>query len=89
MRCSIHGSIQVSLVAGFYRFPGEDAGTSVLAQFKPESWVAYLRYLSVWQFGDDLLNPEWSRALISGLVHVGYGLVFLGLAQLATRRRDL
>lgn len=79
----------VSLVAGFYRFPGEDAGTSVLAQFKPESWVAYLRYLSVWQFGDDLLNPEWSRALISGLVHVGYGLVFLGLAQLATRRRDL
>ena len=54
-----------------------------------ESWVAYLRYGSVWHFGDDLLHPQTLRWLTSGLVHLGFGLVFLGLAQLALSKRDL
>ncbi len=79
----------VALVAGFYRFPGEELSGSALAMLKSESPLAYLRYLSVWHFGDDLLHPKWARAVPAALAHVGYGLIFLGLAQLAVRRRDL
>src|SRR5258707_878339 len=37
----------------------------------------------------DLLHPHWGRFLTAALVHVGFGLTFLGLAQLALRKRDL
>ncbi len=79
----------IALVGGAFRFPGEEAALNSLAMLKSESWIAYLRYASVWHFGDDLLHPSWSRALPAALVHVGYGLGFLGLAQLALKKRDL
>ncbi len=79
----------IALVAGFFRFPGEEVLNTPLAMLKGESWLAYLRYASVWHYGDDLLHPSWARALPAALAHAGYGLVFLGLAQLAVRRRDL
>lgn len=79
----------VALIGGAVRFPGEQAAQGTLAMLKAESAMAYVRYASVWQYGDDLLHPHWGRFLTAALVHVGFGLVFLGLAQVALRRRDL
>ncbi|MGV3625644.1 MAG: ABC transporter permease subunit [Archangium sp.] len=79
----------IALWGEFYRFPGEEAAMNTLAQFKDESWRAYIRYASVWHYGDDLLHPSWARALPAALAHLGYGLVFLGIAQLALKKRDL
>ena len=79
----------IALIGGAVRFPGEEAAQGTLAMLKSESLWAYLRYASVWQYGDDLLHPHWGRFLTAALVHVGYGLVFLGLAQLALKKRDL
>lgn len=79
----------VALIGGAVRFPGEEAAQGTLAMLKAESAWAYLRYASVWQYGDDLLHPHWGRFLTASLVHVGFGLVFLGLAQLALSKRDL
>jgi ABC-type transport system involved in multi-copper enzyme maturation permease subunit len=74
-----------------FRFPGE-VDTSAMGQlgFGPsESWRAYLRYVSVWHYRHDLLHPYWHRFVTAGLIHVGFALVFVGLGQLALRRRDL
>lgn len=79
----------VALIGGAFRFPGEEAAANTLAVLKTESLWAYLRYASVWHFGDDLLHPHWSRFLSAALVHLGFGLAFLGLAQLALKKRDL
>jgi|APLak6261679142_1056127.scaffolds.fasta_scaffold00202_16 ABC-type transport system involved in multi-copper enzyme maturation permease subunit len=79
----------VALIGEGFRFPGEEAAPNTLAMLKSESVIAYARYASVWHFGDDLLHPAWTRWMTSGLVHVGFGLVFLGLAQLALKKRDL
>lgn len=79
----------IALIGEWFRFPGEAVANNSLAVLKSESWVAYTRYASVWHFGDDLLHPHWSRWLTSSLVHVGFGLVFMGLALIALRRRDL
>ena len=79
----------IAFIGGWFRFPGEEALPGTLAMIKPESLWAYLRYGSVWQYAGDLLHPHWGRFLTAALVHVGFGLVFLGLAQLALRRRDL
>ncbi len=79
----------VALIGEAFRFPGEEAAPNTLAMLKSESVAAYLRYGSVWHFGDDLLHPHWARWMTSGLVHVGFGLVFLGLALLALKKRDL
>jgi ABC-2 type transport system permease protein len=79
----------IALIGGAFRFPGEEAAANTLAMLKSESAFAYLRYASVWHFGDDLLHPHWSRFLTAALVHVGFALAFLGLAQLALKERDL
>lgn len=79
----------LALAGEFFRFPGEEVAANSLAMFKSESPMAYLRYVSVWHFGDDLLHPSWARALPAALVHLGYGLLFLGTAQLALKERDL
>jgi ABC-type transport system involved in multi-copper enzyme maturation permease subunit len=79
----------VALLGGAVRFPGEVAEQGTLAMLKTESAMAYARYASVWFYGDDLLHPHWGRFLTAALVHVGFGLVFLGLAQLALKKRDL
>lgn len=79
----------IALIGEAFRFPGEEAASNSLAMLKSESMAAYLRYASVWHFGDDLLHPHWARWLTSSLVHVGFGLVFMGLALLSLRRRDL
>lgn len=79
----------IAFIGELVRFPGEVAATSSLASLKQESALAYLRYASVWHFGEDLLHPHWSRFLTAALIHVGFGLVFLGLAHLALKRKDL
>lgn len=72
-----------------FRLPGEVAAPDSLTLFKAESPLGYLRYLSVWHYGSDLLHPQPLRFFTAALMHVGFGLVFLGLAQLWLRRRDL
>lgn len=79
----------IALIGEAFRFPGEEAASNSLAMLKSESLLAYVRYASVWHFGDDLLHPHWSRWMTSSLVHVGFGLLFMGLALIALRRRDL
>lgn len=80
----------VALIGEWYRLPGEVAAESTLTSLiKDESVMAYSRYFSVWHFGQDLLHPDWVRFLTAALMHVGYALVFLGLAQLALKKRDL
>ncbi|MDP2272121.1 MAG: ABC transporter permease subunit [Archangium sp.] len=79
----------VALIGSAWRLPGELAMQGSLSMIKAESAWGYIRYASVWQYGDDLLHPHWGRFLTAALVHVGFGLVFLGLAQLALRKRDL
>lgn len=79
----------VALIGEWFRFPGEAAAEGSLAFFKTESAFAYLRYLSVWHYGDDLLHPSLGRFFAAALVHVGFALIFLGLAHLALKRRDL
>ena len=79
----------VALIGEAFRFPGEEAAANSLAMLKSESALAYLRYASVWHFGENLLHPQASRWLTSSLVHVGFGLFFMGLALLALRKRDL
>lgn len=79
----------IAVIGELARFPGEAVANNSLAALKPESALAYLRYASVWHFGEDLLHPHWSRFLTAALIHVGFGLVFLGLAHLALKRKDL
>jgi ABC-2 type transport system permease protein len=79
----------IALIGEAFRFPGEAVADGSLAMFKTESAAAYLRYLSVWHFGQDLLHPHWARFLTATAMHLGFGLVFLGLAQLALKKRDL
>lgn len=79
----------IALIGEAFRFPGEAVAEGSLAFLKTESWAAALRYLSVWHFGQDLLHPHWLRFLTAAAMHLGFGLVFLGLAQLALKERDL
>ncbi|MFT3709330.1 MAG: ABC transporter permease subunit [Archangium sp.] len=79
----------VALIGEAFRFPGEAAAPGSLAMLTSESWLAYVRYASVWHFGGDLLHPHWARWMTAGLVHVGFGLVFMGIALIALKRRDL
>jgi ABC-type transport system involved in multi-copper enzyme maturation permease subunit len=78
----------LALAGEYFRFPGE-AMSGQLDQLRPDSWAAYLRYTSVWHFGQDLLHPEWARFGAAAIMHLGFAAVFLGLAQLALKRRDL
>lgn len=71
------------------RLPGELVDNSATALARPESVLGYARYLSVWHFGQDLLHPDWVRFLTAVVAHLGFALVFLGLAQLVMKRRDL
>lgn len=78
----------LALVGEYFRFPGE-AVVGQLDLIRADSWAAYLRYASVWHFGQDLLHPGWARFASAALVHLGFAALFLGLAQLALKRRDL
>ena len=79
----------VSLISTFYRIPGADVEFGSLESLKSESYAAYLKYASVWTYNQDLLHPSATRFLSATMVHLGYGLVFLGLAHLVLRRRDI
>lgn len=74
-----------------FAFPGAApaADGNMLALLKAESWAAYLQYLSVWHFGQDLLHPDAIRFAVAAVVHLGFAAAFLGLSQLAIKRRDL
>lgn len=79
----------MAFIGNLFRLPGEEATFGSLSSIKSESWLGTMRYGSVWNFGQDLLHPQAARFLCAGLVHVGFALLFLGLAHLALRRRDL
>lgn len=79
----------VAFLGEVWRLPGEVAAQNSLAMFKSESALGYLRYASVWHFGQDLLHPHWQRFLGAGVMHLGFALVFLGLARIAIEKRDL
>ncbi|MGQ0506864.1 MAG: ABC transporter permease subunit [Myxococcaceae bacterium] len=51
--------------------------------------VAYLRYLSPWFYVDHLLHPAVGEWLISAGAHLGFAGLFLGLAYVVLRSRDL
>jgi len=72
-----------------FRLPGQQAAMGTLEQLKSESGFAYLRFASVWHYGEDLLHPHLPRFFGAALVHVGWACIFLGLANLMLRRRDL
>lgn len=77
----------IAAVGEFFPFPGEAVEASILRG--SPSVMAYVRYLSVWHYGQDLLYPGWSRFFAAALVHLGFAGIFLGLAQLSLKRRDL
>lgn len=79
----------VAFIGETLRFPGEAAGKGLLAQLTQESYGAYARYASVWHYGGDLLHPRAGVFLSAALAHVGFALVFLGIAQFALRKQDL
>ncbi|MEW5741568.1 MAG: ABC transporter permease subunit [Myxococcota bacterium] len=77
----------IGLIGNAWRIPGHPpTGLDVL---KSESVLAFVRYLAPGYFEDALLSPailEFNTGLVA---HVGFMLVFLGLAQVAMKRRDL
>ncbi len=79
----------MAFIGNLVRLPGESAAFGSLASLKTESVLGYMRYGSVWNFGQDLLHPVPARFLSAGMVHLGFALLFLGLAHLALRQRDL
>lgn len=79
----------LSVGGSFFRLPGETVAANTLASLKPESWAGYVRFLSPWTFGDDLLHPHLPRFLGAAMVHLGWAAVFLALANFSLRRRDL
>lgn len=87
----LFGIWALAFVGENFAFPGTvkaDDG-NLLALLRTESWAAYLQYFSVWHYGQDLLHPAPMRFAVAALVHLGFALVFLGLAQLALKKRDL
>lgn len=78
----------LAFVGEYYRLPGDPA-TGAIAMMQPESWLGLLRYVSVWHFGQDLLHPGWRPFAAAAIMHLGFAATFLGLAQLALKRRDL
>ncbi len=87
------GSVMViwflSIISSVYRAPGEAPAFGSFESLKSESYAAYLKYASVWTYNQDLLHPSAVRFLSAAMVHVGFGLLFLGLAHLSLRRRDI
>jgi ABC-type transport system involved in multi-copper enzyme maturation permease subunit len=79
----------IALVGEMYRLPGEVVAEQSLALFRTESPLAYLRYASVWFYGQDLLHPHPARFLSAAAVHLAFAGAFLALAHVALRRRDL
>ncbi len=70
-----------------WRLPGDPA--SGAGALREESWVAYLRYLSPGTFEGRLLGADAGSVALSVCAHLGFAFVFLGLAQVVLRRRDL
>jgi len=58
-------------------------------QMNEHGVVQYVRYGSVWYYRTDLLHPHFDRLAAAGGAHLGFTLLFLGLAWLVLRRRDL
>jgi ABC-type transport system involved in multi-copper enzyme maturation permease subunit len=86
----LFGIWALAFVGESFAFPGTvTSDGNMLSLLRTESWAAFLQYLSVWHYGQDLLHPSLARFAVAALVHLGFGLVFLGLAQLALHKRDL
>lgn len=76
-------------VGTLFRVPGVALPDSVLAAARPESPVAYIRYLSVWHYAPDLMHPSWERFLPAAGAHLVFAVIFLSLGYLVLRKRDL
>lgn len=79
----------VALIGESFRFPGESAQGAVSQIITSESPIAYVRYLSVWHFGQDLLHPHLREFLTAVVMHLGFAATFLGLTQIIVSKRDL
>lgn len=79
----------VSSLGGWFRFPGEEAHGMLDTLARSESWAAYLRYASVWHFGQALIHPDWRQLLGAALAHAGWAACFVGTAQVTLAARDL
>lgn len=79
----------VSSLGGWFRFPGEEARGVLDTLARSESWAAYLRYASVWHFGQSLIHPDWRQLGAAALAHAGWAASFLGVAQVTLAERDL
>lgn len=77
----------IGLIGNAFRVPGHPA--TGLEAMKSESVFGLLRYLAPAHFEQALLSPaplEFATGLVA---HLGFALVFLGLAELSMKRRDL
>lgn len=74
----------IGLISNVWALPGT---TGVLGQ--TESPLAYIRYLVPSQFESLLLSNAPLELAGGVLAHLGFGMVFLGLAHVALKQRDL
>jgi ABC-type transport system involved in multi-copper enzyme maturation permease subunit len=78
-----------ALVGNFFLFPGQSVSAMSLASYKTESYVAYLRYLSVWNYAPDLIHPAGSRFGVACGAHLSFAALFLVAAFTILRARDV
>jgi ABC-2 type transport system permease protein len=76
-------------LGAFFRFPHEEAKGLFDQLARDESLLAYLRYSSVWTFGQSLIHPNWRDVASSALMHLGWALGFVGVAATTLEHRDL
>lgn len=79
----------VGLVGATFRPPGEVADTFSLSSIKPESYLAYVKYGSIWHYSGDLLSPDWARLAIACAAHLGFAGLLMGTAYILLRARDV
>ncbi|MBX7112882.1 MAG: ABC transporter permease [Myxococcaceae bacterium] len=79
----------LDFVGSLFRVPNAAVTDELIAAARPESFLAYLRYSSVWHYADDLMHPHWQRFLPAAFAHLGFAVIFLGLGYLVLRKRDL
>ncbi|MBK7860235.1 MAG: ABC transporter permease subunit [Archangiaceae bacterium] len=79
----------IALVGNIFQLPGHVASAMSLSSYKSESVVAYLRYLSVWNYSADLIHPQWQRFSSAGAAHLGFAMIFLAGSYLILRARDV
>ena len=73
----------------FLVLPGDSTGTGPFSDLRSSTWWAALRYLSIWQYENDLLHTDWVLALSSVLAHVGFAALCVGAGMVILQKRDV